>query len=107
MNIIAERLRQYAQRYNPDTEKLMLDAAVAVDERDKLRAALVGIVGAESKGALIPMKEYVQKSSAPDDIKEVTITAIDALLETMTDKNECIVQLPAINFNRHDETCGL
>ncbi len=75
--------------------------------KPRCTAALVGIVGAESKGSLITMKEYVQKSSAPDDIKEVTITAIDALLETMPDKNECIVQLPAINFNRHDETCGL
>ena len=48
----------------------------------KLRSALIGLVGAETKEELEQMELMVRTLSVPDTDKAVTINAIRALIET-------------------------
>ena len=49
----------------------------------KLRKALIGMVGAESKEELEQMEAVMRMTPAPDVDKAVAINAIHALLETI------------------------
>ena len=49
----------------------------------KLRAALVGLIGASRKGELEAMEFSMRSMPAPDADKAVSINAIHALLETL------------------------
>lgn len=52
--------------------------------KDKLRAALIGLVGVETKEELESMETYIRFASALDDSdRTATINAIHALLETL------------------------
>lgn len=51
-----------------------------VEERDRLRAALVGMVGASDPDELRAMELAMRSLPAPDSDKAVTVNAIHALL---------------------------
>lgn len=53
-----------------------------VAERDRLRAALVGLVGASAADELKAMEMMMRSLPAPAEDKEATINAIHALLAT-------------------------
>lgn len=53
-----------------------------IEQRDMLRAALVGLVGAGELEGLRTMEIAVRSLPAPDEDKAVTINAIHALIKT-------------------------
>lgn len=53
-----------------------------VQERDMLRAALVGLVGAAEVAELRKMEAAITLLPAPDEHKAVTINALHALIAT-------------------------
>ena len=87
-----QHVANYARAANPSAILAMIaelrEAEKVRAQRNKLRNALIGVIGAESKVALTLMKEYVQESGADNETKRVTCAAIDALLETMPYENE-------------------
>ena len=54
-----------------------------VENNAKLRKALVGLVGADTKGELDQMEIYLRASPLPDIDRMITINAIDALRDTL------------------------
>jgi hypothetical protein len=52
-------------------------------DRDKLRRALIGLVGVETKVELEQMEAQIRIMPIPDIDKTATINAITALIETM------------------------
>lgn len=55
----------------------------AWQERDRLRAALVGVIGADGREALEAMAAVIRAAVAPADDTAVSIDAIHALLDTL------------------------
>lgn len=83
---------QYPQETPAHGDKVLTDHIAAcekhpmravVDQRDLLRKALVGLVGADSLEELRAMELMMRTLSAPASDKAATIDAIHALLETM------------------------
>ncbi len=56
--------------------------AVVVRQRDRLRRALVGLIGASRRDELDAMEIILRAAPAPDSDKAAAIDAIDALRET-------------------------
>lgn len=53
-----------------------------IEDRDRLRIALIGLVGESDPDALRQMEAAVRMLPAPDEDKAATINAIHALLRT-------------------------
>lgn len=53
------------------------------EQNKKMRAALIGLVGAETKEELDVMEAAIRLMQIPDKDKMVTINAIDALREVL------------------------
>lgn len=53
-----------------------------IEDRDRLRRALVGLVGASDPAELRQMEAAVRLFPAPDDDKAATVNAIHALIAT-------------------------
>lgn len=51
-------------------------------QRDRLRAALVGLVGSDDPAELEHMEEVIRSAQAPDADKAASINAIHVLIET-------------------------
>lgn len=62
----------------PDTNEL----DVVKQERDRLRAALVGLVGAEDVEELRSIEAIIRITPAPDADKVAMLNAIHVLLDT-------------------------
>lgn len=61
-----------------DTNEL----TVVTQQRDRLRAALAGLVGADSAEALRAMEAVIRITPAPDADKVAMLNAIHVLLDT-------------------------
>ena len=89
MNIawcIAEAKAQEKDQLHPEFSRFMAATALHLETMQKnvaaLRAALVGLVGADDEDALRQMEAALRLLPAPDSDKTVTINAIHALLAT-------------------------
>ena len=59
-----------------------------IAERDRLRAALVGLVGVDGRAELEQMEVMMRLMPAPAQDKAATIDAIHALLATCADETK-------------------
>ena len=62
----------------PETNEL----AIVTQQRDRLRAALAGLVGADSAEELTAMEAVIRIMPAPDADKVAMLNAIHVLLDT-------------------------
>ncbi len=69
----------------PDKHPFRIRAEKAEKERDQLRAALVGLVGADGREELDAMEGVMRLLPAPAADKAVTIDAIHALIATLSE----------------------
>lgn len=65
------------------TENVAARLEQATAERDRLRSALVGLVGEDGRADLEQLEAKVRAAWAPSEDKAVTIDAIHALLATL------------------------
>lgn len=71
------------QSFRDDIEKLTTERDKAASERDRLRAALSGLVGVSTREELEAMELFMRAAPAPAEDKAVSIDAIHALLATV------------------------
>lgn len=79
---IAEAKAQEKDQLDPEFSRFMAATALHLKNAATLRAALVGLVGADDKDELRKMDAALRLLPVPESDKAVTINAINALLAT-------------------------
>ena len=77
----ADYVREHGE--NAMVESMGISIEPAIEQRNRLRAALVGLVGVDGREALNAMEAMMRLLPAPAADKAVTIDAIHALISTL------------------------